>query len=225
MSTHPKLKAFYNSQEWITFREAVMVERGFYCEHCGRLIVDKNELTVHHIEELTPFNVDDPMISLNPDNVLVVHAHPCHDEIHKRFGFAGKQKVYIVYGAPLSGKTSYVKRYKGHQDLVVDMDRLYQAVTLLPLYHKPNSLLQNVLTIRDALLYNIRTRKGKWQNAWVIGGYPDKYRRNQLKDQLGAELIFIDEPKDICIARIAETGRDEHEWKKFIDNWFEKYSA
>ena len=43
------------------------------CEYCKKRVTHSRELTVHHIVELTPENVDDAMISLNPDNVMVVH--------------------------------------------------------------------------------------------------------------------------------------------------------
>ena len=87
-------------------------------------------------------------------------------------------------------------------DLVVDMDRLYSAASMLPYYDKPENLLSNVIGIRNALIDNIKTRYGKWNNAFIIGGYPDKYKREKLAEDLGAEIIFCDVSKAECLKRL-----------------------
>lgn len=49
------------------------------CKICGEPNCD----TVHHIIELTPMNINDANITLNPDNLVTV-CKQCHDEIHSR---------------------------------------------------------------------------------------------------------------------------------------------
>ena len=49
------------------------------CKICGEPNCD----TVHHIIELTPININDANITLNPDNLITV-CNQCHDEIHGR---------------------------------------------------------------------------------------------------------------------------------------------
>lgn len=44
-------------------------------------------------------------------------------------------------------------------------------------------------------------RLGNWQNAFIVGTYPLKMERQRLADKLGAELIFIETEKDICLNR------------------------
>ena len=80
-----------------------IAERGMRCEHCGELVIHPKELTAHHKTELTPENVHDHTISLNPDLIMLVH-HTCHNDIHKRFGAKRVRSVYLVYGPPLAGK-------------------------------------------------------------------------------------------------------------------------
>jgi hypothetical protein len=101
-------------------------------------------------------------------------------------------------------------------------------MSLMPEYDKPSCLLSNVMGVRDLLIDNIKTRYGKWTNAWVIGGYPDKYQRDKLADDLGAELIFMDVSKDECMARLnMDEGRRcrRDEWTGFVDKWFERYTT
>ena len=228
MAKYSILQSFYASDAWQAFRAMVIAERGMICQHCGQLIAQLYDLTIHHIVELTPENVNDVMISLNPDNVLIVH-HDCHNQIHKRFGYGrGTKQVYLVYGAPLSGKTTLVRQQMTRGDLIVDMNELYAAVSLLPSFDKPDGLLTNVMGLYNGLIDNIKTRYGKWNNAWVIGGYPEKFKREKLADALGAELVFCDVTKELCIDRLFNDPERKYrtkEWAAYIEDWFDRYSA
>lgn len=225
-------KKFYKSKPWRTFREIIINERGNKCQECGKVITESKFLQIHHIEELTPINIDDTSITLNPDNVIVV-CQECHNKIHNRWskGVVRKKKargIYIVYGPPMSGKTSYVKENMTVGDIVVDMDRLYQAVTLLPMYDKPDSLKFNVMSIRNKILEDIKLRYGKFNSAWIIGGYADKYKREKLARDLGAELIHIKLDQEDCLHRLKYCNdyRQEHqeEWSRYIYEWFETFT-
>lgn len=228
MAKYAVLKSFYASEKWQRFRMLIINERGLRCQHCGSFVSRSSELTLHHSEtELTPENVADASISLNPDNVLIVH-HDCHNKIHNRFGYTPRREVSIVFGPPLAGKKTYVREHVHRGDLVVDMDQLYAAVSMLPSYDKPDNLLANVRVIHSLLIDNIRTRFGKWNNAWIIGGYADKYLRESLAEKLGAELIFCDVSQDECTKRL-EIDEDrkyrKDEWAGYIRKWFEDYRA
>lgn len=225
-----KLQAFYKSRRWENFVQGLRLSRvdtdGFViCEHCGKPIVKAYDCIGHHIEELTENNVDDVMISLNPDNVMLVHFR-CHNEIHKRFGYTERliQTVYLVYGAPCSGKTTWVNEVAERGDLILDIDRLWNAVRAEKCgqYDKPNEIKSNVFALRDCLLDTIRVRRGKWHNAYIIGGYPLQGERERLADSVGADkIIFVDTPKDVCLER-AKLKTDA--WTDYVNDWFTKYS-
>jgi hypothetical protein len=220
------LQQFYASQKWIRFRSAIIAERGLICEQCCMVIATPKDVTLHHTPiELTIDNVNDVMVSLNPDNVKLI-CRNCHDKEHKRFGKVAK-RVYIIYGCPCSGKLDYVIQAKGRNDIVVDMDRLYEAITLLPAYDKPDQLISNVMGVYNYLIDNIKTRFGKWDTAWVIGGLPDKFKRERLADDLGAELIYCECNRDEAIARLEmdeQRYRIKDDYVKYIDEWFDKYT-
>lgn len=228
MARNPELKSFYNSKEWRTFRLNLINERGNKCDKCGNYIAQSKDIIGHHTVELTPENVKDATISLNPDLVEII-CFECHNKEHKRFGFNERKtkEVFLVYGPPLSGKTTFVRQNMSRGDLIVDIDKLYEAVTLLPCYDKPDALFRNVLGIHNQLLDNIKTRYGKWNNAWVIGGYADRYKRDRVAADLGAEVIFCDISKEECYKRLElDEGRKflKAEWKSYIDKWFEDYT-
>ena len=225
-------KQFYNSEQWKKFRLNLIAERSMQhdgqivCENCGRIIKSSGEAEVDHIKELTMLNLNDYGISLNPGNTRIL-CHTCHDIKHERFGTKRERNVTIVYGAPLSGKASYVRNNMVRGDLIVDMDRLFSAVSFFDLYDKPEILKQNVFAVRNLLIDNIKTRYGRFRNAWIIGGYPIKHDRERLANELGAKLVFINSTKEDCLLRLA-AGTDNRryqqaEWKRFIEKWFEEY--
>ena len=228
MAKYDILKSFYNSSRWQKFRAAIIAERDPVCVDCRRVIANSKEIELDHDPvELTPENVNDPNVSLNPDNVRI-RCHDCHNRRHNRFGHKQEQGVFLIYGPPLSGKTTYVLKHMQRGDMVVDMDKLYSAISLLPEYDKPNELLRNVLGVRDLLIDNIKTRYGKSQSAWIVGTYPDKYQREQISDATGATIIYCEATREECMQRLeADWGRRNRreEWTEYINRWFERFIA
>jgi len=221
---------FYRSKEWVNLLQVLKSERinseGFIiCEHCGRPIVRAYDCIGHHVIELTEENYTDYNISLNPDNIALVH-HRCHNLIHNKL-FSGNRQVFIVYGSPLAGKSSYVAEAMSEGDLIIDMDSIWQCVSGQARYVKPNRLKSVVFSVRDNLLESVKYRRGKWLNAYIIGGYPYEAERDRLADMLGARLIHIDTTKEECVNRLlaADDGRDIEEWIKHIDNWWLQYNG
>lgn len=197
-----------------------------YCQHSGKPLLNSFDIVAHHIKPLTLQNVNDYAISLNPENILLV-SQQAHNEIHARFGYCTQRKVYIVHGAPCSGKTSFVDSIKGNSDLIVDIDNLWEAVTGKR-YYKPAALKPAVFAMRDALLETVKTRAGKWERCFIIEGLPYKAERERRRDVYGAELIHIDTDKETCLQRLqADENRREYasEWQNYIADYFTKYQA
>jgi 5-methylcytosine-specific restriction endonuclease McrA len=75
-------KTFYKSSAWRACRSAYLKQAHGLCELClkrGRYTAAD---TVHHITHLTPGNITDPLITLNPDNLMAL-CRDCHAEIHR----------------------------------------------------------------------------------------------------------------------------------------------
>ena len=216
---------FYKSDEWEFFRLTVINDRRtedglIICEHCGKPILKAYDLILHHIEPLTNTNVNDYDIALNPANIMIVH-HGCHNEIHERFGTLPSRHIYLVYGAPCSGKSGYVSKVAGRHDIIVDMDSIFECITNNDRYDKPDSIKSVAFGVRDSLLDAIKVRRGKWINAYIIGGYPMASERERLASIYGAEEIFIDVDKDECLLRCVDRPK---EWMEYVESWFERYS-
>lgn len=82
-------EGFYRSQAWHNCRNAYAAKRGHLCERClERGIYNIGEI-VHHKIHLTPDNIHDPSITLNPDNLQLL-CRNCHALEHK------PQKRFVV---------------------------------------------------------------------------------------------------------------------------------
>ena len=80
---------FYHSKKWKNIR-AFVLQRDFYmCKICKM----PNSSTVHHIKELTPMNINDSSISVNPDNLITL-CNRCHNLIHDKYKYNEDRKRY-----------------------------------------------------------------------------------------------------------------------------------
>ena len=66
-------KSFYNSSAWRKLRLHVCNTRHWTCEEC-----ENYGDQVHHIIEITPENINDPMITLNENNLQLL-CEECHN--------------------------------------------------------------------------------------------------------------------------------------------------
>lgn len=230
MAKYQILELFYNSKEWKQFRIAYIEQRvhedsGSFCDYCGKHIDLKEDIQLHHEIEITPTNVGDANIALNPDNIKQLH-RACHNTIHKH-ALSKNKRVFLVYGPPGADIENYIAKRAWAGDLIADMDMIYEALSGLPRYTKPDNLLYNVKGVYNQLIDNIKTRYGKWDNAWIVGGYPDRYQRDKVAEQTGAEVVHIQATREQCIANIKQDPRrakQEQEWTRYIDNWFDRHT-
>lgn len=227
MARTPELQRFYASKQWRGLREWLIVERHGVCDHCGKdFSTDTSQLIAHHKEHLTDDNLKDPNVALDPQNIEILCAH-CHALEHREKGFIKKRKqVFIVYGSPLSGKTTYVREHMEEGDLIVDLDAIRSALSFCPLYQTPPPINKTSFAVRDFLFDQIRIRAGEWNTAWVISGLPRKADRERLAARLGASLILVEATAEECHKRLfaADDGRYP-EWEAYIDQWFKDYVA
>lgn len=209
-------RPFYDSKEWRKTREAYLQSQHYICERCGGAAS-----VVHHIRYIKPWNVNDPDITLNWDNLKAV-CEKCHAEEHsqdmKARGQAARlngiafddegnvikqANVFLVCGSPASGKTTYVAQHKSGKDLVVDLDYLCAALNgetgNVHLNHAP--ILSVALEVRELLYQIIQARRGRWERAFVITTIADAREMKAVADELRAEVVLA-----ICTGSSCRTG-------------------
>jgi 5-methylcytosine-specific restriction endonuclease McrA len=65
-------KGFYKSKAWQDCRNAYVKSVGGLCEECLKSGVYKPGVIVHHKIHITPSNIYDPNITLNPNNLILL---------------------------------------------------------------------------------------------------------------------------------------------------------
>lgn len=241
MKCYSTLPSFYASDDWENCKAQVLRERlksgCVYCEHCGEVITktfnakernNADAMVFHHKIYLTASNVNKAEISINPKNIAILHWR-CHNVVHKRFTGQNTQpekKVYLITGAPCSGKTTFSRELMEAGDLIVDIDDIWQQISGRPRYEKPNSLKPLVFATREAQEEQVRLRSGTWRNAFIVRSLPLAMDRTRAAERLGAEVITIDTPKEECLERLRKNpqGRNVAEYEKYINDYFLMFS-
>lgn len=75
-------EAFYKSKTWQDCRNRFVQQKRGLCEVCLARGIFKPGEIVHHKIHLTPENINDPGITLNPDNLMLL-CRDCHATAHK----------------------------------------------------------------------------------------------------------------------------------------------
>lgn len=189
---YTNMHSFYTSRDWndllINLKMSRVNSNGeLICEHCGKPIVRSYDCIGHHVKELTLDNVNDASVSLNPDNIMLVH-HACHNEIHKRFG-SYTRHVYIVCGGSREDRMQWVNDNSVAGCLVCEIVKIKECISI----GDSNRCDDNAFAVRDLLIDMIKCRRGKWINAYVVGEYKYTGERERLVNSLGAEIIDLDD--------------------------------
>lgn len=236
-------KAFYRTEAWQTARGITLRRDNFNCQMCGARAEE-----VHHIIELIPSRMNDDNITLNPDNLISL-CRDCHFKVHEqertqsiilsnkrrvkpqcREGFIFDEegnvvpkplKVYIVYGSPASGKTTYVINHMSEGDMVIDLDMIGQALSPSNKKTTPEAILPTAIKIRDFLYELIKKREVEADCVWVVAGLPYKEQRESLRAKLNAELIYIESTVQECLQRAMRDAdrEDKANQRRIIEYW------
>ncbi|MFE4038248.1 MULTISPECIES: HNH endonuclease [Priestia] len=189
-----KEQAFYSSISWIKLRNRKK-RLNPLCKVC----LEEGRLTpveiVHHLIEVK----EDWSKRLSIDNLQLVckaHHHKIHFEvdgtkytkIKKVREHMRESNVTIVNGAVGSGKTTYVKEHMEHGDLILDVDYLWMAVTVVDMYDKPQHLTDIVLAMRNEACRVLQSKMDKDIRAWIITTAKDV---EELKRMFNATLLKI----------------------------------
>ena len=236
------IKTFYNTKSWIDCRNGYFKLHYGLCELCERPGEE-----VHHRIFLTPENINDTSISLDHENLQLL-CKSCHNAAHNKAydmyrknnmknpmtagglcwdesgNLIEKKNVFIVWGSPASGKTTYVREHKGKYDIVVDTDYLMAALGMSSVEDKNGDAFFLALDVRNMLYDLIAERKYNFDAVWIVTMLPERDKRIRLQQKLKAELIHIDTPKSECLlrAKVDELRRDKQTQYKIIEDYFEK---
>lgn len=131
-------------------------------------------------------------------------------------------KVYVVYGAPASGKTTYVRNHIGTNDIVYDFDSLMQSLTGLPYQTTNHNVVKYVMDIRRLFIDKLH-HDDRLDKAYIITTFIGKSFEDSLSG-LDVQFVRMETSKGECIARLNQSDRpDKEELYEIVQDWFDKY--
>lgn len=114
-----------------------------------------------------------------------------------------QHNVYVVTGAPGSGKSYLVNQSATKFDIVFDYDRIAEAMCPVTGMHGNHTyMLKVLLAIRDTVIRCFSDRVGEWHNAYFITATPDRNEITNLVMRMKAEELHVDATMDECIEHI-----------------------
>lgn len=113
--------------------------------------------------------------------------------------------IHVVLGPPCSGKSTYVREHKKDGDIVVDFDRLAEALGNDEKHAAPSPIKEVTFIARGAAIYAICKRD---YEAWIIHTKPTEFQR-KLYDEAGAEYIEMETDMQTCLERCEADNRPE----------------
>ena len=129
----------------------------------------------------------------------------------------------VIYGSPLSGKTTYVKQRLQHNDLVFDYDDIMQAITGLPYQKHSAHAHEYVMDIRRQLIDKAK-HDANINDVYII----TTFLGNNLKDELAntnAEYIKMPTDYMTVMQRWHKSDRPDKDLVRYsIIDWYQKYT-
>lgn len=127
--------------------------------------------------------------------------------------------IYLIYGAPCSGKSTYVNEHAKRGDLICDVDLIYAAISGEDPHDADLYVHEIAMQLQEHLMDIIKSRQGGWKDVYVtsIANTPEKLQK--IAERVDADkCIFIDTPYEVCMKRADD--RPPY-FKLLIQEWFD----
>lgn len=140
-------------------------------------------------------------------------------------------RVHLITGPPGSGKSTLALERMARGDVLLDMDRLWVALTGLPEYDKPSDLLPIIRKAHEHIIYSafmVGAGRPAWVTARVVTSSATRRERlYDLEDHLTRgerHLTVLETPPATCLARIkAQKRAGTTNWPALVEQWWKAY--
>lgn len=133
-------------------------------------------------------------------------------------------KIKIVYGAPCSGKSTYVKEHAGEHDLIWDFDKLLAACTNRAGQSSEQHPMANFVIDLRKMIIDAAQSRPSIENLYITTLWVSDKILSEVEG-LDFEKIFVEATKEECFERLANDSArsDKGGWKKLINGWFSQH--
>lgn len=212
-------RPFYHSKAWKEVRKAALIRDGGMCQMPG---CNRPASVVHHKIRLTPYNIDNPSVTLSLENLISV-CDECHAAIHSQDKEDGRKAatknraaekllhgggilppVIFVDGIPTEiGTADRPGRLvmvcgligSGKSTYCRKMGGAYTDLDEIPSHRKADQIQQT-----EALI----ERDGECMH---ITCWPTLAEWELIATYEHIEMVWIDTPEDVCLQRVRARGR------------------
>lgn len=135
-------------------------------------------------------------------------------------------KIKLVYGAPCSGKSTYVKENAGEHDFIWDFDKLLMACTNQTGQSADGHPMANfIIDLRKTIIAAVQSRPSV-ENLYITCLWVTDKLKSEVEG-LDTEEIFIEATKEECFQRLNsdENRPNKGEWHKLINAWFKEHGT
>ena len=216
-----KIYQFYNSSDFRNLKKSIFKDFHYECQECLKKHKYTRATVLHHVKHvdkhpelcLSRYYVDKAGIKrLQLEPVCA----ECHNMLHPEKGWKHKReaRLYIVYGYPGSGKSSYVKSHKKDNDIVYDLDIISKSIG----DNWNSRLLANNLLF-DFIEKSIILQKQYKFNIYIIRTFPSS-EEIKLFDKYNAIYIECERNLKDCMKDRSYIKQQEWEKLKYKRNLF-----
>lgn len=127
--------------------------------------------------------------------------------------------ITVVCGYPGSGKTTYVKEHKKYNDVILDLDLIYKAITDNKMYEeiRPKNIINYINDLIRATIY--KSEKYKF-DLWIVRCSIDDMEKELLMEK-NATIIWMNTSREECRERLYKDKRLNRSFE-FICNRVDK---
>lgn len=154
---------------------------------------------------------------------------PCHDAKTAtedgRWTGRPASRVIAVCGPPGAGKNRFIAQQFHAGDLIVDLDRIFIALSGLGQYDKPSAILPFAMSARDAVLERL-AKPSTIGRAWIATGAPLPKDRDRLERVYRAQVLVFETPPEECLRHIESdpSRKDKVQlWAPIVGDWWSAY--